>query len=312
MTPDEVKAKIAAFAGDEQSPGTLRRQALDLSREFGDYGLAVGIGQVADGSFIPDAIGYKYQQFFTHWAVSALTRLADSNPKSTCIQQFLKCLRGLREQGEMRRDRWVERIAGVSGWREARDIEKRKSEKRLAAAGGGSIWSPIGPGETAAMLNEIYNRLTGRKKGSDDPKDDMEDWIFDSCKQPLDHPSMKAVRAWRNKTVAHQDLSRTRNGVAAYDVFPHQTLIRAYWAVMKSTHRALLLAEEPGLPNLYPTPQFDIVGELSGGCLDSVETNALNERLHSHSIRWDCLLQQSEHQWYRQLRKLRYKEKTGN
>ncbi len=308
MNPEKIKEKIAAFSGDEKSPGTLRRQALDLSIEFGDYGLAVGIGRVADGSFMPAAVGYKYQKFFTHWAVSALTRLADSHRDSAGITPFLNTLRGLRDQGEMRRDRWIERIVGVSRWRRVRDIEERESEERLTAGGGWPIWTSIGPGERAAMQNETYNRLTGRERGSDGPKDDMEDWVFDSCEQPLKHPSMKKVREWRNTTISHQDLKQTRLGVAAYDVFPHQPLVRAYWAVMKSTHRVLLLAEGSGLLNLYPTPQFDIMEELSGGDLEAIHASALNECLHRHSVRWDSLLQKSERQWCRKLREHRCSE----
>ena len=96
----------------------------------------------------------------------------------------------------------------------------------------------------------------------------MEDWILESAEEPLDRPSVRAVRRWRNKNVAHQDARRLRRGLAGYEVFPIRPIVRAYWAVMVAARRMLLLADGSGLHGLYPTPQFSIAEELSGGRLD--------------------------------------------
>ena len=98
----------------------------------------------------------------------------------------------------------------------------------------------------------------------------MEDWILDSAERPLAHPSVAVIRKWRNKHVAHQDMRQMRMGLAGYEVFPIMPLVRAYWAVMMAAHRVLLLADGSGLHGLYPTPQFSIAKELSGGKLTAV------------------------------------------
>ena len=180
LRQDELRARIQQIIGDVETVGTLRRQAADLSVELGDYGVVMAIGQSTSGQWIPGAVGYKYAHFFTHWAVLAIMKLADPHRDSTSIPVLLNRLRGMRDQGEMRRDRWVERIAGISRWREARDAEEKERLQRLIATGGGPIWSRIGPGEEAARLNEAWNLLTGRERGSDSRDDDVEDWIFES------------------------------------------------------------------------------------------------------------------------------------
>ena len=87
--------------------------------------------------------------------------------------------------------------------------------------------------------------------------------------------------------------------------FPIKPLVRAYWAVMKAAHRVLLLADGSGLHGLYPTPQFSIAKELSGGRLDRCQRNSIEERLMVHSQRWQRLLEESEERWYRELKALR-------
>lgn len=308
---EELRSRIRELAGDVQSLGTLRRQAADISVEFGDYGVVVAIDHATNGEWIPAAVRYKYAQFFTHWAVLAITRLADHHRDSTSIPVLVRRLRSLREEGELRRDRWVERIAGITRWRAARDAEDRERFERWMAAGGGPIWSRIGPGEQAARLSETWNLLTGRERESDGGGDDVEDWILQSAVRPLESPEITAVREWRNTVVAHQDIRQTRAGDAGYDVFPIRLLVRAYWAVMKAAQRVLLLADGSGLHGLFPTPQFSVAQALSGGRLGPEQTDPIDERLLAHSQRWDGLLRQAEQRWYRDLREARRRRAEG-
>ena len=302
---DELRARIQELIGNVESLGTLRRQAADLSAELGDYGVVIAIDQAKNCEWMPGAVRYKYAHFFTHWAVLAITKLVDSHRDTTSIPVLLNRLRGLRDQGEMRRDRWVERIARISCWRETRDAEEEERLQQLIATRGGPTWSRIGPGEEAARLSEAWNLLTGRDRGSDGREDDVEDWIFESSVRSLKRPQVKAVRAWRDTAVAHQDMRQTRAGSAGYDVFPIWTLVRAYWAVMAALHRVLLLAEGTGLHGLFPTAQFSVTKELSGGVLDPATADAIDERLVLHSVRWDRLLRQSEQRWYLELNETR-------
>ena len=308
---DELRLRIRELVGDVESLGTLRRQATDLSTEFGDYGVMVAIDHATNGEWLPPAVSYKYAHFFTHWAVLAITRLADPHRHSTSIPVLRNRLHGLREQGEMRRDRWIERIVGIAQWRGARDDEEQERFERLIVIGGGPIWSRIGPGEQAAQLNEVWNLVTGREQGSDGRGDEMEEWILESAVRPLEYPEVRAVREWRNTTVAHQDVKQTRAGTAGYDVFPIWSLVRAYWAVMKAAQRVLLLADGAGLHDLYPTPQFSVAQELSGGRLDTSETETVDERLLAHSLKWERLLRQAEQRWYRELSETRRRETEG-
>ena len=163
----------------------------------------------------------------------------------------------------------------------------------------------IGPGERSAQINEGWNRLTGRERGAEGGDEDMEDWILDSAERPLDHPSLAAIRDWRNKYVAHQDARRMREGLAGFEVFPAKPLVRAYWAVMKAAHRVLLLAQGSGLHGLYPTPQFSIAEGLSGGRLDHCHRDTIDGNMMAHSARWESLLRDSEEGWYRELKALR-------
>ena len=308
---EEVRSRIRELVGDVQSLGTLRRQAADLSAEFGDYGVVIAIDKATKGEWMPSAVRYKYAQFFTHWAVLAITRLADPHRDSTSIPVLVRRLRSLREEGEMRRDRWVERIAGITRWRTARDAEEQERFERWMAAEGGPIWSRIGPGEQAARLSEAWNLLTGRERGSDGGGDDVEDWILQSAVCPLERPEIKTVREWRNTAVAHQDMRQTRAGDAGYDVFPIPLLVRAYWAVVKAAQRVLLLADGGGLHGLFPTPQFSVAHALSGGRLGPGEADIIDERLLAHSQRWDGLLRQAEQRWYRELRETRRRDVEG-
>ena len=306
-----MRSRIRELAGDVESLGTLRGQAADLSMEFGDYGVVVAIDHATNGEWMPAAVRYKYAQFFTHWAVLAITRLADPHRDSTSVPVLVRRLRSLREEGEMRRDRWVERIAGITRWRATRDAEEQERFERWMAAGEGPIWSRIGPGEQAAQLSEAWNLLTGRERGSDGRGDDVEDWILQSAVRPLEGPEIKAVREWRNTAVAHQGMRQTRAGDAGYDVFPIPLLVRGYWAVMKAAQRVLLLADGGGLHGLFPTPQFSVAQALSGGRLDPEETDPIDERLLAHSQRWDGLLRQAEQRWYRELREARRRDVEG-
>ena len=305
---DELRARIQELIGDVETIGTLRRQAADLSAEFGDYGVVIAIDQAMNCEWMPGAVRFKYAHFFTHWAVLAIMKLADPHRDSTSVPVLLNRLRGMRDQGEMRRDRWVERIAGISRWREARDGEEKERLQRLIATGGGPLWSRIGPGEKAARLSEAWNLLTGREPASDSRYDDVEDWIFESSVRSLKRPQVKAVRTWRDTAVAHQDMRQTRAGSAGYDVFPVWPLVRAYWAVMTAVHRVLLLAEGTGLHGLFPTAQFSVTEELSGGALDPATVEAIDERLALHSVKWDRLLRQSEQRWYLELNETRQRQ----
>ena len=123
---EAVRSRIRAFAGDVRSMGTLRRQASDLSVELGDYGVVVAIDHATCGEWMPPAVRYKYAQFFTHWAILAITRLSDPHRDSTSIPALVRLLCSLRVEGEMRRDRWVERIAGITQWRAERDAEDQE------------------------------------------------------------------------------------------------------------------------------------------------------------------------------------------
>ena len=96
-----------------------------------------------------------------------------------------------------------------------------------------------------------------------------------------------------------------RAGLAGYEVFPIKPLVRAYCAVMMAAHRVLLLADSSGLHGLYPTPQFSIAKELSGGRLGRCRRDIIEERLMARSQRRRRLLQESEEGWYRELDALR-------
>ena len=102
-----------------------------------------------------------------------------------------------------------------------------------------------------------------------------------------------------------------RLGLAGYEVFPIEPLVRAYWAVMMATHRVLLLANGSGLHGLYPTPQFSVAKELSGGVLNRGQTDVIEEHLKDHSQRWESLLRQSEEAWYRELSDSRRQERLA-
>ena len=308
---DELWTRIRELVGDVETPGTLRRQAADLSADMGDHGVLMAIDRATDGAWMPPTVRYKYQHFFTHWAVLAIMRLGDRDRDSTSIPALTSLLRTLHQEGGMTRDSWIEAMGGIREWRQAKEAEERERFERYFAQGGGAAWVDIGPGGKSALLNDIWNRLTGRERGDDGGDEDMEDWILDSAERPLAHPSVKAIRKWRNKYVAHQDARRMRRGMAGYEVFPMKPLVRAYWAVMMAAHRVLLLADGSGLHGLYPMPQFSIAKELSGGRLDRCQTDIIEERLMAHSQRWERLLQQSEEGWYRELKALRGRGNQG-
>lgn len=298
---DELRSRIQDLVGDVETPGTLRRQAADLSTEMGDHGVVMAIDRATDGAWMPPAVRYKYQHFFTHWTVLAITRLGDRNPDSMSIPALTCLLRCLRREGGMARDSWIEGIGGIREWRQAKEEEERERFERLIAEGGGPTWVEIGPGEKSVRLNDLWNNLAGREWGDDNGDDNMADWILESAERPLAHPSVEVIRKWRNKYVAHQDMRQMRMGLAGYEVFPIMPLVRAYWAVMMAAHRVLLLADGSGLHGLNPTPQFSIVKELSGGKLDPGQTDAIENQMMAHSQKWEMLLRQTEDGWYREL-----------
>ena len=296
---DQLRSQIEELVGDVGCPGTLRWQAADLSAKLGDHGVVLAIDRMTKGKWVPREFWMNYKHFFTHWAVLAIMRLADRDSSSTSIPALVSRLRHLREKGEMRRDRWIERQVEITQWRQAQENEQRAIHEQWIKAGGGMIgWQP-GPGEQAALLSEIWNRLTGREEESDGPDDDMEDWILKSAERPLECPEVKTVKKWRNKAVAHQDVRKTVT--RRYEEFPMRPIVRAYWAVMKAAHRALLLADGSGLVRLYPVPQFSVAQELSGGKLDQESRDTIEKPLEEHAERWEQLLRQTEERWYREL-----------
>ncbi len=306
----ELWCKVRRLVGNVNTPGTLRWQAADLGAKMGDHGVLVAIAQATDGDWMPPAIQYKYQQFFTHWALLAITRLSDSNRDSSSIPALVRVLCQLHREGGLARDPWIEAMGGIRDWRQARETEQRKALERLVAEGPGPRWVERGPGETSARWNESWNRLTGREQGDDSPDDDMEAWVLETAKRPLAHPSLSAVRTWRDKQVAHHDLRRLRQGMTGYDIFPLKTLVRAYWATMKAAHRVLIFADGSGLHGLYPVPEFDIVAVLGGRRLLRDRTDRIGERLMAHTRKWELLLKQSEERRYLDLRALREAAET--
>ena len=141
---EELRVRIGELEGDVRRAWTLQRQAADLGAELGDYGVVTAIDRVTDGEWMPPTVRYKYAQFFSHWVVLAITRLTDRQRDSTSIPALSRRLDGLRQEGELRRDRWVERMVGITQWRDARDDEERERIEMLIAEGGGAIWSRIG------------------------------------------------------------------------------------------------------------------------------------------------------------------------
>ena len=302
---EERWTRVRELVGDVKTPGTLRRQAADLSAEMGDHGVLMAIDRATDGAWIPTAVRYKYQHFFTHWAMLAIMRLRDPARDSMSIPALTRQLRILRQEGGMTRDSWIEAMGGIREWRQAKQAEEREGFERLIAQGGRLAWVDVGPGEKSARLNDAWNRLTGRERGDDGGDEDMEGWILESAVRPLEHPSVKQIRDWRHGFVAHQDARRLRRGLAGYEVFPIGPIVRAYWAVMMAAQRVLLLADGSGLHGLYPTPQFSVSEELSGGRLDRGPRDCIEERLMVHSEKWERLLRRSEERWYLRLRAAR-------
>ena len=167
------------------------------------------------------------------------------------------------------------------------------------------MWFQVGPGERAARLSEVWNRITGRVPGSDGHDDQMENWVLASAAQPLECRQLQELLTWRNWHIAHQAMEQTRAGSSGYEVYPMRPLLRAYWALMKATDRTLLLAEGMGLPGLFPTPQFSVTHELSDGKIGEGDVAAIDEKLMTHSEKWDRLLAQAEERWYEELREQR-------
>ena len=296
---------IEEIAGDVKSFGSLRRQEAELSSHLGDYGVVMAIDLVTNGEWMPREMRFKFAQYFTIWTVLSITKLVDPSPQSTSIRALLKRLRRLQQRGEMRRDRWIERIVGIGDWRAAKEAEERETHEALLESGGGPMWFQIGPGERAAELNEVWNRITGRDAGSNGHDDQMENWVLSSAAQPLECRQVQELLTWRNWHIAHQTMEQTRAGSSGYEVYPMRPLLRAYWAVMKALHRTLLLAEGMGLHGLFPTPQFSVTHELSNGKIGQGAVVAIDEKLMTHSNTWNRLLEKAEERWCEDLRKQR-------
>ena len=112
---DELWTRIRELVGDVETPGTLRRQAADLGAEMGDHGVLMAIDRATHGAWMPPAVRYKYQHFFTHWAVLAIMRLGDRDRDSTSIPALTSLLRTLHQEGGMTRDSWIEAMGGAQG-----------------------------------------------------------------------------------------------------------------------------------------------------------------------------------------------------
>ena len=137
----------------------------------------------------------------------------------------------------------------------------------------------------------------------------MENWVLASAAQPLECRQVQDLLTWRNWHIAHQALEQTLEGSSGYDVYPMRPLLGAYWAVIKAMHRTLLLAEGMGLPGLFPIPQFSVTHELSDGKLGEREVATIDDKLLTHSEKWDRLLAQAEERWYEELREQRMRRR---
>ena len=299
-----LKDRVREIAGDAESLGTLRQQVSDLTMELADFAVVIAIDRASNGEWFSPAVRQKYARFFSNWAVLAISRLADLTSGVASVPALLKTLYSLREEGELRRDRWVARAVEDPDWRKTADVERRKIDEQLAS-GGGPAWFATGPGERGERLSEIWNDLTGRDKGADGRRDEMEEWILDSARRPIEGWHVKTVLQWRHKNIAHQDLDHTRAGSAGFDVYPFLPLARACWAVVNSAHRALLLAEGEGLHGLVPVPRFNITEGISGRILGSDRIEDIEERLRTHTLTLERWLRESETRWYEELRVFR-------
>ena len=56
---DELWGRIRELVGNVETPGTLRRQAADLSVEMGDHGVLMAIDHATDGAWMPPTVRYK-------------------------------------------------------------------------------------------------------------------------------------------------------------------------------------------------------------------------------------------------------------
>ena len=306
---DELRARIQELIGDVETVGTLRRLSsgsqcriwglwrCDCHRPGDELRVDAGCSQIQVCTFL-----------HTLGCIGDHETRRPSPRFNQCSGTPQSAARYARPRGNETRPLGRTDRRNLAGWREARDGEEKERLQRLIATGGGPLWSRIGPGEKAARLSDAWNLLTGREPASDSRYDDVEDWIFESSVRSLKRPQVKAVRTWRDTAVAHQDMRQTRAGSAGYDVFPVWPLVRAYWAVMTAVHRVLLLAEGTGLHGLFPTAQFSVTEELSGGALDPATVEAIDERLALHSVKWDRLLRQSEQRWYLELNETRQRQ----
>lgn len=305
-----LNARVQELAGYVESPGTLRCQVADLTMEFVDFAVVIAIDRARNREWFSPVVRYKYLHFFSHWAVLAISRLADPTSGVTSIPALLRVLHSFRQEGELRRDRWVARVVEDPHWRKAATAERRKRHQQLLSSGGGPIWSKLGSGERGEQWSKIWNVLTGREKEANGREDEMEEWILDSARRPLDGWHVKTVLQWRHKNIAHQDIDRTRTGAAGFDVYPLLPLVRAYWAVVNAAHRTLLLADGEGLHNLVPVAQLNVTERISGDALDRDRIEGIEERLLKQTSRLECWLRESETRWCDELKVSRLGRKT--
>ena len=300
-----LKDRVQELAGDVESPGTLRYQVAELTQELLDFAVVIAVDGARNPEWFSPVVRYKYAHFFSHWAVLAISRLADPTSGVTSIPTLLRVLHSFRQEGELQRDRWVARVVEDPQWRKAAEAEKRERHEQLVSAGGGPVWFKPGPGELGERSSKLWNTLTGREDETDDRQDDMEQWILDSARRPLEGCHVKTVLKWRHQHIAHQDTGRTRDGAAGFDVYPMLSLVRAYWAVVNAAHRTLLLADGGGLHNLVPIAQFNVTERISGGALRPDAIKEIEEGLLQQTSQLECWLREAETRWCNELKLFR-------
>lgn len=302
----EVRNRISKIVGNETKHGSLRSQVYEITKELGHFG---GITVIKKKSF-PNPVGNMKRKFFTPWAVMALSRLIDSSNQCKSILGLLKLLNSIREEGELERDRWIERVGKieVDDWRAVKEKEFEYELDILRSKNGVPAWFPLGPGVHAGRLNIVWNKLTGREEHADGSKDEMDQWVLDSALQPINCCSaVKLVQKLRNEFVEHQDKKKMEMDIMHYDSYLMETLIQAYSSIITASHRTILLAEGFGLQNLNSISTFSVSEALSAGDQNENQINESDLLKSVNYINWQQFLWRSEETWYKELRALRKK-----